>query len=150
MNQIDELNVATRERTLRNLEGKPVAWMILDRIKLQPCSVTLDKDLADAYNPEHVVELVTKPQSSAKSLAALEVENERLKQSLAIAYDAVAPMEWVAASDLPDSDTIVLVFNPAEIEPIWLGYYDGAAWYYTDGSPAAPTFWADMPGGPTA
>jgi hypothetical protein len=50
--------------------------------------------------------------------------------------------------DKPDSDTTVLLFDPAASEPVWLGYLDGDTWRFVDGIPAAPTFWSEMLGGP--
>jgi hypothetical protein len=44
-------------------------------------------------------------------------------------------IEWIAAAEnLPDSDTTVLVSAPDETEPVWLGYYDGEAWYSASSS----------------
>jgi hypothetical protein len=57
---------------------------------------------------------------------------------------------WKPVASPPDSDTTVLLFDPAASEPAWLGYLDGDTWCFVDGMPAAPTHWAALPGGPTA
>jgi hypothetical protein len=49
----------------------------------------------------------------------------------------------------PDSDTTVLLFDPAASEPVWLGYLDGDTWRFIDGMTAAPTHYCDIPKGPT-
>jgi hypothetical protein len=57
-------------------------------------------------------------------------------------------LTWRPVASPPDSDTTVLLFDPAASEPVWLGYLDGDTWRFVDGMPAAPKFWAAMPGGP--
>ena len=57
---------------------------------------------------------------------------------------------WKPVAEKPDSDTTVLLFDPAASELVWLGYLDGDAWRFIDGMPAAPTHWAALPGGPKA
>jgi hypothetical protein len=54
----------------------------------------------------------------------------------------------LAVASPPDSDTAVLLFDPAASEPVWLGYLDGDTWRFVDGMPAAPTYWTDVPVGP--
>jgi hypothetical protein len=54
---------------------------------------------------------------------------------------------WKPVAELPDSDTTVLLFDPAASEPVWLGYLDGDTWRFVDGMPAAPAYWAKMPQG---
>lgn len=61
---------------------------------------------------------------------------------------SVKPITWKPVADPPDSDTTVLLFDPAASEPVWLGYLDGATWRFVDGMPAAPTHWSDIPAGP--
>jgi hypothetical protein len=51
-------------------------------------------------------------------------------------------------ADKPDSNTTVLLFDPATSEPVWLGYLDGDTWRFVDGMPAAPTRWAEILIGP--
>ena len=55
---------------------------------------------------------------------------------------------WKPIANPPDSDTTVLLFDPAASEPVWLGYLDGDTWRLIDGMPAAPTHWSDIPAGP--
>lgn len=59
-------------------------------------------------------------------------------------------LTWKPVAEPPDSDTTVLLFDPAASEPVWLGYLDGETWRYVDGMPATPTHWSEMPGGPKA
>lgn len=59
-------------------------------------------------------------------------------------------LTWKPVVEPPDSDTTVLLFDPAASEPVWLGYLDGEIWRYVDGMPASPTHYADLPKGPTA
>lgn len=58
---------------------------------------------------------------------------------------------WKAVGiDMPDADETVMIFHPAENEPVWMGYYDGARWVSVDGMPigTAVSHWATMPEGP--
>lgn len=55
---------------------------------------------------------------------------------------------WHPIAKRPDSDTAVLLFDPAASEPVWPGYLGGDTWHFVGGMAAAPTFWAEMPGGP--
>jgi hypothetical protein len=57
-------------------------------------------------------------------------------------------LTWTPVASPPDSDTTVLLFDPAASEPVWLGYLDGDTWRFVDGMPAAPTHWAELPAGP--
>jgi hypothetical protein len=57
-------------------------------------------------------------------------------------------LTWKPVAEKPDSDTTVLLFDPAASEPVWLGYLDGDTWRFIDGMSAAPTHWAPLPGGP--
>jgi hypothetical protein len=57
-------------------------------------------------------------------------------------------LTWHPVATPPDSDTTVLLFDPAASEPVWLGYLDGDDWRFVDGMPAAPTHWTDIPKGP--
>jgi hypothetical protein len=59
-------------------------------------------------------------------------------------------LTWHPVASPPDSDTTVLLFDPAASEPVWLGYLDGGTWRFIDGMPAAPTHYCDIPKGPTA
>jgi hypothetical protein len=52
------------------------------------------------------------------------------------------------ATDPPDSDTTVQIFDPKSSEPVWLGYLDGDVWRHVDATQASPTHWAEMPEGP--
>lgn len=49
----------------------------------------------------------------------------------------------------PDVDTTVLVCTPCGSEPVYLGFFGGAAWHAVgaDG-PIEVNFWANMPEGP--
>jgi hypothetical protein len=55
---------------------------------------------------------------------------------------------WKPVAEPPDSDTTVLLFDPAASEPVWLGYLDGDVWHTAEGMPAVPTHWTDLPNGP--
>lgn len=59
-------------------------------------------------------------------------------------------LTWKPVAEPPDSDTTVLLFDPAASEPVWPGYLDGDVWRTAEGMPAAPTLWSEMPGGPKA
>lgn len=55
---------------------------------------------------------------------------------------------WISVRDsLPDADLIVLVYAPRATEPVWLGYWDGEAWFYVDAMPClrTVTHWMPMP-----
>lgn len=66
-------------------------------------------------------------------------------------HERIEALTWVPVSKrLPDSDLTVLLFNADADEPVWLGYRDdNDGWLYVDAVEAAPTHWAEMPGGPT-
>ena len=55
-------------------------------------------------------------------------------------------LTWTPVAEPPNSDTTVLLFDPAASESVWPGYMDGEMWRYADGMPAAPTHWSEMPG----
>lgn len=57
-------------------------------------------------------------------------------------------LTWHPVSSPPDSDTTVLLFDPAASEPEWLGYLDGETWRFVDAMPATPTHWAALTIGP--
>ena len=57
---------------------------------------------------------------------------------------------WYPVARLPDADLIVQLFDGGADEPVWAGYFDGAAWFYDNGTAANPTRWAHMPAGPGA
>ena len=59
-------------------------------------------------------------------------------------------LTWKPVAEPPDSDTTVLLFDPAASEPVWLGYLDGEIWRFVDGIPATPTHWGEVPKGPSA
>jgi len=59
-------------------------------------------------------------------------------------------LTWRPVAEPPDSDTTVLLFDPAASEPVWPGYFDGDVWRTAEGMPATPTLWSEMPGGPKA
>ena len=54
-----------------------------------------------------------------------------------------------AKTELPDADTIVLVFTPSQdaAEPVWLGYYDDEVnqWRTPEGSIITVTHWQSLP-----
>jgi hypothetical protein len=52
---------------------------------------------------------------------------------------------WKPVASPPDSDTTVLLFDPAASEPVWPDYLDGDVWRTAEGMPAAPTHWSDLP-----
>lgn len=54
-------------------------------------------------------------------------------------------LTWKPVAEPPDSDTTVLLFDPAASEPVWPGYLDGDVWRTAEGIPAAPIHWADLP-----
>lgn len=61
---------------------------------------------------------------------------------------------WKASRvEMPDDGTTVLIYAPEdEEEPVWLGWWDGAAdtWMTAEGFPIGMvTWWADVPAGPT-
>lgn len=60
----------------------------------------------------------------------------------------IETITWHPVAERPDSDTTVLLFDPAASEPVWPGYLDSDRWRTAEGMLAAPTFWAEMPGGP--
>lgn len=63
------------------------------------------------------------------------------------------PSEWIAADQLPDSDTTVIICMPDAIEPIWLGYHDGEQWFIVEGTAVSDlpdnqgevTAWRELP-----
>jgi hypothetical protein len=55
---------------------------------------------------------------------------------------------WVPVIDVPDVDTIVLLYHAEESEPVWPGYFDGEQWRSAEGRSVEPTHWAEMPSGP--
>ena len=57
---------------------------------------------------------------------------------------------WNPAASPPNSNTTVMLFDPAASEPVWLGYLDGDTRRFIDGMPAAPTHYCDIPKGPSA
>ena len=57
-------------------------------------------------------------------------------------------LTWHPLASRPDSETTVLLFDPAASEPMWLCYLDSDTWRTAEGMPATPTFWAEMPRGP--
>lgn len=59
-------------------------------------------------------------------------------------------LTWHPASQRPDSDMTVLLFEPGADEPSFLGYHNGEAWCDSDSFRAKPTHWAEMPKGPQA
>lgn len=56
----------------------------------------------------------------------------------------------VRKPDMPDADITVLLHVKGASEPTWPGFWDGASWFYIDGSPVSDPVvaWADMPAGP--
>ena len=50
--------------------------------------------------------------------------------------------------DLPDADQTVMIYDPDEDEPVWVGYLDGETWRTAEGNRAAVTHWMPMPKGP--
>jgi hypothetical protein len=54
---------------------------------------------------------------------------------------------WKPAASPPNSNTTVMLFDPAASEPEWLGYLDGDTWRFIDGMTAAPTHYCDIPKG---
>jgi hypothetical protein len=58
-------------------------------------------------------------------------------------------LTWNPVAEPPDSDTTVLLFDPAASEPVWPGYLDGDVWRTAEGMPANPSHWTDLPKGPT-
>jgi hypothetical protein len=56
---------------------------------------------------------------------------------------------WTPVADhLSDADTTVMIFDPTANDSVWLGYFDGGTWRNSDGWPASPTHWMDIPEGP--
>jgi hypothetical protein len=61
---------------------------------------------------------------------------------------------WHAvAEEMPDSGTTVLVRSrdPADSEPVWLGWYEDGSWFGVDATEFAKgaiVAWADVPRGP--
>ena len=52
-------------------------------------------------------------------------------------------------TSLPDSDVTVLVFCPAEDDPVALGYHDGEHWWAQwDDSRVVVDHWMDLPNTP--
>lgn len=58
----------------------------------------------------------------------------------------------IAANELPDDDTTVLVQSPDGSEPVWPGFHDEHGWHFVEFpcSPINVTYWAEMPLGPIA
>jgi hypothetical protein len=57
---------------------------------------------------------------------------------------------WIACTDrLPDEELTVLVYAPAQSEPVWLGYLDDGMWRSVDprggSSILDVTHWMDLP-----
>jgi hypothetical protein len=47
-------------------------------------------------------------------------------------------LTWHPVGSPPDSDTTVLLFDPAVSEPVWLSYLDDDTWRFVNSMPAAP------------
>lgn len=64
----------------------------------------------------------------------------------------VGPVTWHASRvRKPDAGTTVLVHNPADDEPVWLGWWDDGAgtWMNVEGFELPEvTWWADLPAAP--
>ena len=53
---------------------------------------------------------------------------------------------WTScADDLPDDELTVMIFDPKEDEPVWLGYLDGKTWRTVEGVRVSVTHWMPMP-----
>ncbi len=62
--------------------------------------------------------------------------------------DIVSKVTWHPASDPPDDDTTVLLFDPNHSEPVWPGHHSEGQWHYEIGNAvrrADPTLWAHFP-----
>jgi hypothetical protein len=58
---------------------------------------------------------------------------------------------WIACEDdRPDEDMIVIVYAPAQNDPVWLGYHDGDRWLSVDGTELDVSHWQDLPEPPDA
>jgi hypothetical protein len=56
---------------------------------------------------------------------------------------------WKPVASPLDSNSTVLLFDPATSEPVWLGYLDCNTWRFIDGMSAALTHYCDIPQGPS-
>ena len=65
---------------------------------------------------------------------------------------AVERSAWTdVKEELPDSDTIVMVFSAAWDDPVEMGFLDGEDWRNFEGmkfGEDSPTHWRDIPEGP--
>lgn len=53
---------------------------------------------------------------------------------------------WIACADeLPDEELTVLVYAPAQPDPVWLGYLDQGMWLSVEGADLDVTHWMDLP-----
>ncbi|MEY5101112.1 MAG: hypothetical protein RJA36_3831 [Pseudomonadota bacterium] len=66
--------------------------------------------------------------------------------------DNTEQIQWQLLPKLPDADTTVLVFIPADNDPVWIGFFDGAEWLNVEGQAFKHpvTAWADFPAGPVS
>jgi hypothetical protein len=65
---------------------------------------------------------------------------------------STVPVTWSPVSEsLPDSDTTVMIFVPADSEPVWLGFHDGTHWRSIDNMRLRHRVhsWAHLPEPPT-
>lgn len=57
--------------------------------------------------------------------------------------------QWInVQNELPDDDTMVLVYTPDESDSVWIGYVDGDVWRSSEGGIIAPTRWMQFPDPP--
>jgi len=52
--------------------------------------------------------------------------------------------------EMPDADTTVLIACPDENEPVWMGYWDGLAWWSVEGGTVKVSHWKHLPEPPNA
>lgn len=58
----------------------------------------------------------------------------------------------LAANELPDDDSTVLVQSLCDSEPVWPGFHDELGWHHAENpvSTITVTAWAEFPVGPIA
>lgn len=52
-------------------------------------------------------------------------------------------IDWIPASELPDSDIDVMVALPDGLT-VWIGHHDGESWIVND-LPRSVAYWAELP-----
>ena len=57
---------------------------------------------------------------------------------------------WIpCADDMPDSDATVMIHQPGDADPVWIGLHDGDTWRTADGERTEVTHWCHFPPPPS-